>query len=520
MILRELITKMGFQVDKSGLDGLDETIKGVTKRLEGVADKSIKLGRTLTARVTLPLAAVGVGLIKAASDAEETESKFEAVFSGIIDESDKTARALAENFGFSSVKAKQLLGDTGDLLTGFGFTQESALELSNGVNELAADLASFTNFSGGAEGASRALTKALLGERESIKLLGIAIQEEDLKKRVQILRAKGITFETERQAKAFATLQLAQEQSKNAIGDFARTSDGFANQFRILRGELFDLAVEFGKVLLPAAKAAVTVVRSLVRWFRDLSPEFKQIIVFGGALVAVIGPLLLAFGGLIKAALFIKTSFASMGVALGVAKIGFGGLLLVLGKFILIGGAIILVLEDILAFFNGKKSVTGAIIEGFGSAFDFIEEQFQRLPNIVKTVVKLALTKLRFLVNTVQGLGGALGAIAKGNFKDVPNAFKQAFKGNADVVTDENASLSAAIGLSDDKLPSNAPAPASAVPQGLGDLINNITAPININVPEGTTPEQVGPAVQKGVSEGIGVLLRETRRQTLGPVVN
>ena len=93
-----------------------------------------------------------------------------------------TAKTFRQSFGLSRKAAKQLLGDTGDLLVGFGFTEDAALDLSKKVNELAVDLASFTNFSGGAEGASLALTKALLGERESIKSLGIAITEADLKK--------------------------------------------------------------------------------------------------------------------------------------------------------------------------------------------------------------------------------------------------------------------------------------------------------------------------------------------------
>ena len=92
----------------------------------------------------------------------------------------QTAETFKKSFGLSSQAAMGLLADTGDLLVGFGFTEKEALNLSKQVNELAVDLASFTNFSGGADGASQALTKALLGEREAIKSLGIAITEADL----------------------------------------------------------------------------------------------------------------------------------------------------------------------------------------------------------------------------------------------------------------------------------------------------------------------------------------------------
>jgi hypothetical protein len=189
-------------------------------------------------------------LIKKASDAQETFGKFDTVFKNVKGQADSAAKALADSFGLSSVKAKELLGDTGDLLSGFGFTGQEALKLSDEVNRLAVDLASFTNFSGGAEGASKILTKALLGERESMKSLGIAITEADIK---QLAEDKGIVGELDRQQKAMLTLELATRQSKNAIGDFERTQTGFANQSRILKARLEDISVAIGSKLLPGA---------------------------------------------------------------------------------------------------------------------------------------------------------------------------------------------------------------------------------------------------------------------------
>ncbi len=171
--------------------------------------------------------------------------------------------------------------DTGDLLTGFGFTQESALDLSDQVNQLAVDLASFTNFSGGAQGASEALTKALLGERESVKALGISILDADVKAKVLENTQAGLTFETERQAKAYATLQLAQEQSGNAIGDFARSQDSFANQSRIAQAAVEDLSVAIGEQLLPFATTAVSTFADVARAFADAAKEtnaYKRVI--------------------------------------------------------------------------------------------------------------------------------------------------------------------------------------------------------------------------------------------------
>ena len=190
--------------------------------------------------------------VTAASDAEEIESKFKVVYSSVAKSAEKSMRTLANSYGLSKSAAKEMLGDTGDLLSGFGFTGEMALDLSTKVQKLGVDLASFTNYSGGAKGASEALTKALLGEREQVKMLGIAILEEDVKRQMAINTANGVTFATERQAKAYATLDLALAQSKNAIGDYARTQDGYANVQRRFENTLQDISIAVGTHLIPS----------------------------------------------------------------------------------------------------------------------------------------------------------------------------------------------------------------------------------------------------------------------------
>jgi hypothetical protein len=189
--------------------------------------------------------------INVARDFQEENSKFRTVFRDVSQEALSMRKNLIDSFGLSKKAATELLASTGDLLTGFGFTQDSALDLSNEVQKLAVDLASFTNFSGGAKGASEALTKALLGERESVKSLGISILEADVQAKVLENTQKGITFETERQAKAYATLQIAQEQSKNASKDFERTQDQLANRQRQLLAVTEDVQVQLGSIFLP-----------------------------------------------------------------------------------------------------------------------------------------------------------------------------------------------------------------------------------------------------------------------------
>jgi len=282
----------------ANLKGFDRSMKKAQRSIKKFGTSMQRTGQTLTTNLTVPLVGLGVAAVKMASDFEETDTKFKTVFSSIQREAETTAKVFKSSFGLSSKAAKQMLGDTGDLLVGFGFTEREALNLSKQVNELAVDLASFTNFSGGAEGASLALTKALLGERESIKSLGIAITEADLK---SFAEDQGKVFkQLTRVEKATLTYQLALKQSSKAVGDFARTSDGFANQTRILIGEINDLGIELGQSLLPIAKKLLAWSRNMINSFSNLTLAQKQNVIEWGLLLAAIGPVLNLFGTFIN----------------------------------------------------------------------------------------------------------------------------------------------------------------------------------------------------------------------------
>jgi hypothetical protein len=304
---------VGFLTVAFGADlrGFDRAMKKANRSIRKFGTNMQTIGSNLTRNITLPVLAIGGASIKMASDLEETRSKFKTVFSSIQGDALQTAETFKKSFGLSSQAAMGLLADTGDLLVGFGFTEKEALNLSKQVNELAVDLASFTNFSGGATGASQALTKALLGEREAIKSLGIAITEADLKR---FAEEQGLVFkELDRVAKAQLTFQLATRQSQKAIGDYARTSEGFANQFRELQERTKDLSADFGTMLLPVAKKLLDNTIKLVEKFQGLTLAQKTTALESIALVAALGPALNILGRLVLIAPKILAFFFSLG---------------------------------------------------------------------------------------------------------------------------------------------------------------------------------------------------------------
>ncbi len=259
-----------------------------TQKYRKGMSRAQQLTRQFAAGVKVALAAAAVAFVKSSVQAgvaaEEIGSKYATVFKDIGSAAEQSAKQLAFDFDLADSTAKELLGTTGDLLTGFGFTAGEAMKLADQVNRLAIDLASFSNYAGGAKGASEALTKALLGETESAKGLGIVIRQnaKEFRDRVAALQSeRGIT---EQQAKAYAILEEATKQSKNALGDYARTSGSAANRQRALAESFKQTKELVGQGLTPAYADLLNFMNS---WLRETNRGIKLLNDFDRALTNV-----------------------------------------------------------------------------------------------------------------------------------------------------------------------------------------------------------------------------------------
>lgn len=284
----------------------DSAIDKSQKKYDKFAKTLEKRGKTLTKFVTLPLVAMATAAVKLAVDAEETAAKFGTAFRDIRKTADASAKNLAKNFGLSQTAAERLLSGTGDLLKGFGATQAQALDLSTQVQELSVDLASYNNIQGGGARASQIITRALLGEREALTTLGTKVSEADVKTRLLAKGMEGLEGQARLLARAQVTLELITEQSGDAMGDFARTSDSVANQLKITRANLEDAAVGFGKLMLPAVQDVLATVNKLITALNELDDVTKKTLIVGGALAAVLGPGLIVLSKFILALKVLK----------------------------------------------------------------------------------------------------------------------------------------------------------------------------------------------------------------------
>ena len=124
--LKAALSKVELQAVKSG-KGIDKGFGSVLKKMFAAVGAAAAASKIFSffAEAT-----------QAASDAEETANKFGVVYKDVAKTANDTADAIAKSFGVAKTESRKLLADTGDLLTGFQFTQDAALELSEKVVRL------------------------------------------------------------------------------------------------------------------------------------------------------------------------------------------------------------------------------------------------------------------------------------------------------------------------------------------------------------------------------------------------
>ena len=275
-----------FLDDKQFQNGL----KRASNSMKRFGKQMAQTGASLSTKLTLPIGAAAVASVKMASAFEESLNKTRVSFGESSAEVEAFAKTTLKNFGIAEGTALDMASTFGDMATSMGLTQQQAGGMANSLVGLAGDLASFKDI--GIEQAETALAGIFTGETESLKKLGIVLTEANLKQ-------FGYNKNMSQAEKIGIRYKAIIEATKNAQGDYLRTSDGVANSTRTLGQSTKELATEFGTLLLPVASKLIAKGQELVDFFRNLSTEQKETIIQVAGVVAVVGPTLVVFGKLV-----------------------------------------------------------------------------------------------------------------------------------------------------------------------------------------------------------------------------
>ena len=261
------------KVSKSAKD-LDDTVNHSTKSNQRFGQSMSGLGKVAVAGGAIFAGKVlfdfSKQAVNAAVAADEAAAAFGTTFGTAAERATQFLEGFANKAGLTVGEAQQLQATLGAVAQGIGFTQEESADLSIELTKIAADVASFSNISAGAEPVLQAFRSALVGEREALKTYGIVITEAEVQTKAFEQTGKLNADQLTRQEKAFATLALIQQKAGVQIGDLDRTLESFANQSRAAGAELRELKEEIGTELIPALQEMLPAFRELVE---DVSPS-------------------------------------------------------------------------------------------------------------------------------------------------------------------------------------------------------------------------------------------------------
>jgi hypothetical protein len=296
--------------------------------------------------------------ISRASDLHEELNKVDVVFKDSARSVRSWSKDSAFGFGLARAEALKFAGTFGNLLTPMGIAPDLAATMSKRLVQLAGDMASFNNAS--PEEVLLALNSGLTGMVRPLRRYGVFLDQDriaaealrlgvvkanvdmgkttDAATKVEIATAKltaarkkygegttqvaaaevalhgaeralsaelgGRVPKLTAAQKAQATYAIILKDTANAQGDFARTSDGLANQQRILRAELINLQEAAGTALMPTILRLVRGITSYLKTLEEGGSRheafIRQLHTVGNVARSVAGAIRLIAGAAVR----------------------------------------------------------------------------------------------------------------------------------------------------------------------------------------------------------------------------
>jgi hypothetical protein len=239
-----------------GLNGLLKDHRNNLKTTSSTYDKlktgaTRFLGAAAAAFAADSIVRYGSELFKLGAEMEVLTAKAETVFGMALPLVNKAAEDNANAMGLTISQYTDAAAAIGDLLVPMGFTRDEAANVSVELTNLSGALSEWTGGQVTATQVSDILGKAILGERESLKQLGISIKEADVSARLAAKGLDNLTGASLEQAKAAATLELITEKSVDAQNAFAEGADTNIRKMAELQARFESVRERMATALVP-----------------------------------------------------------------------------------------------------------------------------------------------------------------------------------------------------------------------------------------------------------------------------
>lgn len=329
MIVRELITRLGIDLDESDVKKTKSAVSSIGNMLK-------TLGTMFAFREVFGFLA---GAANAASDVEQTMSKLQMNFGdstkGVVEWASEFAKAT----GASEYQMRDIAATFGSMLVPtLNFDRAKAAEMSTALSGIAYDLAAINNTD--PSETMGQLFSAMTGETEAVERLGISIKQAALE---EYAHSVGIT----KKVTAMSVAEKAEliygkivRDTKDKVGAAAKESTTYAGKQRRLSAAMRDLHTRVGEFVVgPAGKFVEWLVKgakAMIEWAKYATNLKAVAIVLGG----------------VMAALAVSMAVANWPILAAAAALG----------------VLYLIVQDLVVMFRGGDSAFGRLLDTLGGA--------------------------------------------------------------------------------------------------------------------------------------------------------
>lgn len=237
----------------------------MSKHWDGVRDS---VGKIATGLGLLGAGALIMApkILEGGAGLEALDQKASTVFGGSLGMVNTWAQANAKAMGLTSSQARDAAASVADLLKPMGFSADAAAGMSTDMLNLSGALSAWSGGSKSAAEVSDVMTKAMLGETDGLKGLGISISAADVAARLAKNGQSDLTGAALEQAQAIAVQQLIMEKSTDAQKAWSDGSMDAVKKQNATKASIEQVKESFTRALYPALEAMLPAITSIAEW--------------------------------------------------------------------------------------------------------------------------------------------------------------------------------------------------------------------------------------------------------------
>ena len=254
--------------------GFQKGMDNIEKQTSNMSSSFGKLGKVIAATFAISkIVQFGKKALELGSDLQEVQNVVDVTFTTMSDKVDEFAKKAIQSAGLSETMAKRYVGTFGAMAKSFGFAENEAFSMSTALTQLSGDVASFYNIT--QDEAYTKLKSVFTGETESLKDLGVVMTQTALDSFAMSEGLGKTTKQMTEQEKVALRYRFVLNQLSGAQGDFARTSDSWANQVRMLKLNIESIMTSVGQALINFFTPIIKLINVLLSKIAVLANSFK-----------------------------------------------------------------------------------------------------------------------------------------------------------------------------------------------------------------------------------------------------